>query len=87
MRHLAPRLDGESRKGTWWRAAGKTMWGCPNCGQAHVLSPHRVLSDGEVQPSVVCAQCGFHDHVTLEEVSPEAVTAIRARHTAERGKG
>ena len=74
MRHLEPRVGGEDRKGKWWRASGQTLWGCPTCGQAHVLTPHRVADDGEVTPSVVCANCDFHEYVTLDEASPEAVS-------------
>lgn len=65
---------GEPRKGKWWRTNGKTMWGCPKCGQVHQLVTHTVRDDGEVVPSVVCGKCDFHDFVTLDEVQPEAVT-------------
>ena len=71
---LNVRLQGERRKGTWWRAGGRTMWGCPKCGQAHQLATHAVRSDGEVVPSVVCGKCDFHDFISLDEVAPEAVT-------------
>ena len=74
MIHLTARVEGDQRKGAWWRASGKTMWGCPKCGQAHVLTPHKVKPDGEVTPSCVCAKCDFHEYVTLDEVCPEAVT-------------
>jgi C4-type Zn-finger protein len=75
MRHLEPRLaDEPPGKGKWWRAADKTLWSCPACGQVHVLSPHRVNYEGIVEPSVVCAKCDFHEYVALEECSPEAVT-------------
>lgn len=73
MKHLIPHLHGEPRKGAWWRTNGKTMWGCPKCGQAHVLTPHHVYACGDVLPSVVCGKCDFHDYITLEEVAPEAV--------------
>ena len=71
---LSPRLSHEGRKGKWWRSVGKTLWGCPQCGQAHVLTLHKVCDDGAVSPSVICGKCGFHDYISLEEVSPEAVT-------------
>ena len=74
MKFLIPHLEHEPRQGTWWRNAGKNFWGCPKCGQAHTLTPHRVNPEGIVSPSVVCSKCDFHDYVTLEEVSPEAVT-------------
>lgn len=70
---LYPRVDAGQRAGKWWRGNGQTLWGCPKCGQAHVLSPHIIRADGEVTPSVVCAKCDFHDHVTLDEVAPECV--------------
>lgn len=73
MKHLIPHLHGLPRKGAWWRAGGNTMWGCPKCGQAQVLAPHKVATDGEVLPSVVCGKCDFHGYVTLDEVAPEAV--------------
>ena len=64
----------EPRKGHWWRSNGHTFWGCPKCGQAHRLTTHRVMEDGEVVPSVICGKCDFHDFIALDEVAPEAVT-------------
>jgi predicted RNA-binding Zn-ribbon protein involved in translation (DUF1610 family) len=74
MLTLDLRTHGERRKGSWWRAGGKTMWGCPKCGQAHILATHTVRDDGEVYPSVVCGKCDFHDYICLDEVQPEALT-------------
>lgn len=71
---LIPHLTYRPRKGAWWRGKGKTLWGCPDCGQPHELSTHGVQDDGQVFPSVVYGKCGFHDYVTLDEVSPECVT-------------
>jgi ribosomal protein S27AE len=73
MKHLIPHLQHEPRKGTWWRNAGKTLWGCPQCGQAHILQ-HNVNEEGIVLPSVICGKCGYHDWIVLDEVAPECIS-------------
>lgn len=40
---------------------------CPRCGSRLHLSPHLVLNDGTVTPSVVCrSPCTFHEFITLD---------------------
>lgn len=42
--------------------------GCPECGRLASLRDHRIASDGEVSPSLVCphAGCPFHAWARLE---------------------
>jgi len=45
---------------------------CPRCGSRLHLSPHLVLNDGTVTPSVVCrSSCTFHEFITLDGWSSE----------------
>lgn len=40
---------------------------CPGCGQSLLgTSSHGITKDGEVNNSVVCPSCVFHEYVTLE---------------------
>lgn len=38
---------------------------CPGCGVMLHLDPHKVNKNGNVEPSVVCCNCDFHDYVVL----------------------
>ncbi len=55
-------------QGTWMRVRldGKTaVWiGCPACGQ-NALLDHGVDENGDVNPSLVCDNCGYHEYVHL----------------------
>jgi hypothetical protein len=67
--------------GQWWPCLHpgnrlSATYYCHSCGKGSSLSGHQVHENGVVSPSVVCphknkadmvecADCGFHDHVTL----------------------
>lgn len=55
--------------GTWWwsgegtEASGPTI-SCPKCQALHGLD-HKISADGELDPSVVCTRCDFHEYARL----------------------
>lgn len=62
-RGLAP---GEYSAGT------KTaIMACPQCGYVASLRDHTINALGEVDPSVDCPNCDFHNYVTLNDWTGE----------------
>lgn len=63
-----------NQKGTWWQANRDgervVLFSCPSCGGRGTLTGseanHSVSEAGEVSPSVVC-DCGFHEHIKLND--------------------
>lgn len=51
---------------------------CPGCGGGLLgNSTHTLESNGDVNASVICPSCDFHDFVTLEGYSNETSTEVR----------
>lgn len=75
-------LNIEKAKAGDWPASGQwrllfyngtrtALVGCPGCGvRASLSGTHTVGLDGCVNPSLWCAECGFHDWVRLIDWEP-----------------
>ena len=51
---------------TWWWTVGEASptVSCPKCQALHHLD-HKVAAGGELDPSVVCTRCEFHEWARL----------------------
>lgn len=58
---------GPAKTLSWWSIGQKAIVRCPGGHSLFLGETHKILSDGQVMPSLVCGVegCGFHEFVRL----------------------
>jgi hypothetical protein len=57
---------------SWWINGEHIVIRCPQCHRIGSLNDHKVDTDGQVEPSLVCPhECGFHERVLLLDWPPD----------------
>ena len=56
---------GNGGPGTWAVSQVGVSITCPKCKTRAYLDDHTVHDDGNVEPSIVCGACGWHEYAVL----------------------